>query len=102
MKAGTPFIKYSDMRDNQYRQRGGNPDSFPDKHPAYDISAHALPLGSGAPARSSRLTSPPSSPHFARGGIGMLLNSVWCILATVTITHRSVERGAGKMDALVP
>jgi len=45
MKAGTPFIKYSDMRDNQYRQRGGNPDSFPDKHPAYDISAHALPLG---------------------------------------------------------
>jgi hypothetical protein len=43
-----PFVALADKRDARYRKRGGNPDSFPDAHPSYDISAEKLELPMGA------------------------------------------------------
>lgn len=40
-----PFVRLHKKQDEIYRRRGGNPDAFPDTHPAYDISARELPVG---------------------------------------------------------
>lgn len=53
MDALRPFVKLADERDERYRKRGGDPDSFPDTHPAFDISATALPCGVWRKARSA-------------------------------------------------
>lgn len=40
-----PFAKLHEARTAIYQKRGGDLDSFPDSHPAYDITAHQLRLG---------------------------------------------------------
>lgn len=50
-----PFVALADKKDAIYRQRGGRPDSFPDTHPSYDISADSrvLPMGPWRKARTA-------------------------------------------------
>jgi hypothetical protein len=53
MEALAPFVALSDKRDEHYRKRGGVTARFPDKHPAYDITAEQLPLGVWRAARAA-------------------------------------------------
>ena len=53
-----PFVELADKRDDIYRKRGGNGDAFPDYHPAYDITAEALPLGVWRRARAALKDTP--------------------------------------------
>jgi hypothetical protein len=53
MEALEPFVALSDKRDEHYRKRGGVTARFPDKHPAYDITAEQLPLGVWRAARAA-------------------------------------------------
>ena len=48
-----PFVDLANKRDAIYRKRGGNGDSFPDTHPAYDIKAEELRLGVWRQARAA-------------------------------------------------
>ena len=50
-----PFVAKMQKVEDQYRKRGGNPDSFPDTHPSFDIIADKLelPLGVWRRARSA-------------------------------------------------
>jgi hypothetical protein len=50
-----PFVAKMQKVEDQYRKRGGDPDSFPNTHPSFDISADSreLPLGVWRCARSA-------------------------------------------------
>ena len=40
-----PFTSKMERVEAAYRRRGGNPDTFGDKHPSFDVTAEELPLG---------------------------------------------------------
>ena len=57
-----PFVALANARDANYRKRGGNPDTFPDSHPSYDIDADKrdLPMGAWLRARAALGSSSPT------------------------------------------
>lgn len=40
-----PFAAKFEAFEASYRKRGGHPDTFGDKHPSFDVSAHELAFG---------------------------------------------------------
>lgn len=59
VEALEPFVRLADRRDKRYRERGGEPNDFPDSHPAYDISAYELRMGAWRRARAALASLPP-------------------------------------------